>query len=121
MKRPVAINIAAIMHILLAVTGVAALRLIDDSTSKAIRLCYEGFILLNIIGCVAIFIRARGARLFTILLFTLYFGTGIYQAFRLIQSEFTPYSFVSNLCVPVIVGWVAIEFVREPVRRYFAN
>jgi hypothetical protein len=121
MKRPIAISIAVVMNIFLAVAAGTALRTFDEPVYRTIRFCYEGFILLNVIGCLAILFRAKGARLFTILLFMMYLAPGFYQAVGLFQSEFTAYALATTLTVPAVVAWVTVEFARAPVKRYFES
>jgi hypothetical protein len=121
MRRPLPVKIAIAMHILLALGAWINLSWLDQHASRATRLCFEGYVLANIIGCLGIVLHVSGARLFTLLLFMLYFGFAIYNLADVARSPGTFISFATVLWPAVVLAWVIIQFFRKSVRQYFAE
>lgn len=80
--RPLPIKVAVVMHIILATGAALHLAWMDPTGSRSTRLCFEGYLLANIIGCVAIWIRATGAPIHAVTLHALFW-------FRVLQYSWS--------------------------------
>src|SRR5262245_33411435 len=114
MKRPTAVNVAMVLLAFLGAGLLLRLRLLDSTSPAVTRHCYEGYLILDLAGFVAILIRAKGSRLFSILLFVLYLGFYIYDLADLLRSGFTIIALVTTLCVTALLAWLVLQFFREP-------
>src|SRR5688572_18429217 len=115
MTRPLAIKVAVVLLVLLACgLGFHVYRM-DHKHAIPVRLCLELHFFATLAGVVGILLRARGARLFCILIFGLYFALYLFYLHALLESGFTIIALCITSLIALLLAWLVIQFMRAPI------